>query len=213
MAKFFDLALDKYQALQFSSPVRAKSDVIVLWMNVVKAFLVQQPSAESDVAAALSINISTMSRVFCTLNDGRKIYSISFPFTVRKNGNEIHFFSRDGIAIDSQISSLVITLVNTDCVLDASDPYAFMDPVLNAMDINQGAWSLLRELMLAEDGYVRYDWDTERVNGHLHPEHHLDLCYSNPSTFKVGLSRQLNQAELLAILDVDTDCHYLHSSS
>ena len=213
MAKCLDLALDKYQALHFSSPVRNKSDVIVLWMNVVKAFLVQQPPVGSDVAASLSIIVSTMSRLFCTIGDGRKIYSISFPFTVRTDGAELCFFSRDGVAIDSQMSSLVITLVNTDGVLDAIDPYAFMDPVLNAMDTNQGAWSLLRELMLAEDGYVRYDWDTERVNGHLHPEHHLDLCYSNASTFKVGLPRQLTRPEFLTILDVDTDCHYLHPSS
>jgi hypothetical protein len=213
MAKHLNLGLDEYQAQLFLSPIRSKSDVIVLWMNAVKAFLVQQPPLGSHVAASLSIFVYTMSRLFCEAADGRKIYSISFPFTTRLDGTELRFFSRTGIAIDSQMSSLVLTLVNTDGVLDAIDPYAFIDPVLTAMDINQGAWSLLRELMLAEDGYVRYDWDTTRVNGHLHPEHHLDLCYTNASTFKVGLRRQLSQAEFLTILDVDTDCHYLHPSA
>lgn len=213
MAKHLDLALDKYQAQLFSYPIRGKSDVIILWMNAVKAFLVQQPPVVSDVAASLSIFVSTMSRLFCVMGDGRKIYSISFPFTVRTDGAELCFFSRSGIAIDSQMSSLVLTLVNTDGVLEAIDPYAFIEPVLTAMDINYGAWSLLRELMLAEDGYVRYDWDTARVNEHLHPEHHLDLCYSNASTFKVGLPRQLTQVNFLAILDVNTDCHYLHPSA
>ncbi|WP_221632746.1 hypothetical protein [Delftia sp. HK171] len=177
-----------------------------------KAFLVQQPPLGSDVAASLSIFIATMSRLFCEVSEGRKIYSISFPFTVRVDNGELNFSSRSGILIDSQMSSLVLSLVNTDGVLDATDPYVFIDPVLTAMDINQGAWSLLRELMLAEDGYVRYDWDTVRVNGHLHPEHHLDLCYSNASTFKVGLPRQLTRADFLTILDVDTNCHYLHPS-
>lgn len=213
MAKHLKLGLDEYQAQLFLSPIRSKSDVIALWMNAVKAFLVQQPPLGSDVAASLSIFVSTMSRLFCEVADGRKIYSISFPFTTRPDGTELCFFSRTGIAIDSQMSSLVLTLINTDGVLDAIDPYAFIDPVLTAMDINQGAWSLLRELMLAEDGYVRYDWDTARVNGHLHPEHHLDLCYTNASTFKVGLRRQLSQTEFLTILDVDTDCHYLHPSA
>lgn len=213
MAKYLDLALDKYQAQIFSSPIRGKSDVIVLWMNTVKAFLVQHPPVGPDVAASLSIFVSTMSRLFCVAGDGRKVYSISLPFTVRTDGDEICFVSRAGIAIDSQISSLVLSLVNTDGVLDSIDPYAFIDPVLTAMDINQGAWSLLRELMLAEDGYIRYDWDTVRINGHLHPEHHLDFCYSNASTFKVGLPRQLTQAELQSILDVDKDCHYLYPST
>ncbi|TQL81338.1 hypothetical protein FB549_2900 [Delftia sp. HK171] len=212
MAKCLDIALDKYQAQVFSSPIRCKGDVIILWMNAVKAFLVQQPPLGSDVAASLSIFIATMSRLFCEVSEGRKIYSISFPFTVRVDNGELNFSSRSGILIDSQMSSLVLSLVNTDGVLDATDPYVFIDPVLTAMDINQGAWSLLRELMLAEDGYVRYDWDTVRVNGHLHPEHHLDLCYSNASTFKVGLPRQLTRADFLTILDVDTNCHYLHPS-
>lgn len=213
MAKHLNLALDEYQAQFFLSPIRGKSDVIVLWMNAVKAFLVQQPPVGSDIAASLSIFVSTMSRLFCEVANGRKIYSISFPFTVRADGAELCFFSRAGIAIDSQMSSLILSLVNTDGVLDAIDPYSFMDPVLTAMDINQGAWSLLQELMLAEDGYVRYDWDTTRVNGRLHPEHHLDLCYSNASTFKVGLRRQLTRPEFLTILDVDTDCHYLVPSA
>lgn len=155
MAKHLSLALDEYQAHPFLSPIRRKGDVIVLWMNAVKAFLVQQPPVGSDIAASLSIFVSTMSRLFCEAADGRKIYSIAFPFTVRTDGAELFFFSRTGVVIDSQMSSLVLTLVNTDGVLDSIDPFAFMDPVLTAMDINHGAWSLLRELMLAEDGYVR----------------------------------------------------------
>lgn len=213
MTKHLDLALDKYQARLFSSPIRGKSDVIILWMNAVKAFLVQQPPIDSNVAASLSICVSAMSRLLCAMGDGQKIFSISFPFTVRTDGSELCFFSRAGIAIDSQMSSLILTLVNTDGVLQAIDPYAFMDPVLTATDINNGAWSLLRELMLAEDGYVRYDWDTVRENGHLHPEHHLDFCYSNASTFKVGLPGQLTRDDFLAILDVNIDCHYLHPSA
>lgn len=213
MVKHLDLALDKYQAELFSCPIRGKSDVITLWMNTVKAFLVQQPPVGSEIAASLSIFVSTMSRLFCAMSDGRKIYSIAFPFTVRTDGDGLRFFSRSGISIDSQMSSLVLTLVNTDGVLEAIDPYSFLDPVLTAMDSNHGAWSLLRELMLAEDGYVRYDWDTVRINGHLHPEHHLDLCYSNASTFKVGLTRQLSRDEFLTILDIETDCHYLHPSA
>lgn len=213
MAKHLNLALDEYQAQFFLSPIRRKGDVIVLWMNAVKAFLVQQPPVGADVAASLSILVSTMSRLFCEATDGKKIYSVSFPFTIKTDGTEIFFFSRTGIEIDSQISSMVLTLVNADGILDAVDPYAFIDPILTAIDINEGAWSLLRELMLAEDGYVRYDWDTARANGHLHPEHHLDLCYSNASTFKIGLRRQLTQAEFQTILNVETDCHYLHPSA
>lgn len=211
MAKRLDITLDEHQANQFLQAVRVKRDVITLWMNAIKAFLVQQPADEVDMAAELSVVVSKMSRLFLGVADGRKIFSIAFPFTVRTDGPELQFFSREGILIDSRMSSVVLSLVHTDGVLELQDPYSFLDPILTAMEADQGTWSLFRELMLAEDGYVRYDWDTERVNGHLHPEHHLDFCYSGPSTFKVGLQKQLGREEFLSILDLETDCHYLHS--
>ena len=63
--------------------------------------------------------------------------------------------------------------------------------------------------MLAEDAYVRYDWDEKRADGHRHPVHHLDLGYSAGGTFKVGLREAIDRAALVAILDIETDCHYL----
>ena len=86
----------------------------------------------------------------------------------------------------------------------------FIDPIIEASEVDELIWALLRELMVAEDAYMRYDWDEECADGHRHPIHHLDLYYSSGSSFKVGLAAGIDQESLISILDVDVDCHYLH---
>lgn len=207
--KHFDLAIDKYQAACFLEAVREKRDIIVLWMSAIKAFLVNHPTKESQSEARLSIVIMSMSRLFCELKEGGKIFSISFPFTVRYEGDEYIFSSRNGIRIDNRVSSQIISLVESG-TLQAADFSRFIDPIIEAVDVDPSLWVLFRELMLAEDGYIRYDWDVERVNGHRHPEHHLDLYYSQGSSFKIGLHGELSHATMISILNIESDCHYLH---
>jgi hypothetical protein len=190
------------------SPVRTKHDVVVLWMNAIKAFLANQPASTEQAEAWLSIAVKSMSRLFFGLSTGRRMFSVSFPFTVRKVEGELLFFSREGILVDSQASSQILGLLDTGA-LAATDFWGFVDPVLEAVEADADMWTLLRELLLAEDAYVRYDWDEERADGHLHPVHHLDLGYSNGGTFKLGLQGSIDHARLVEILDVDVDCDYV----
>jgi hypothetical protein len=207
--KRYDLGIDKYQAAAFLDAVRTKRDVIVLWMNAIKAFLANQPALDEQKAAEISIVIMSMSRLFCQLGGGRKIFSIAFPFNVKIDNDVIAFNSREGIAIDSRVSSQILALVEGGGVLDVLDFSKFIDPLIEASDIDPSLWALLRELMLAEDAYIRYDWDVDRANGHFHPEHHLDLYYSASGSFKIGLEGGIDHAALLSILNIETECHYL----
>jgi hypothetical protein len=213
VAKRFDLAVDRYQAASFLDAVRTKRDVIVFWMNAIKAFLANQPAEEGQREAQLSIVVMSMSRLFCELNDGRKIFSIAFPFNTRFENNELSFYSREGILVDSRVSSQILALIQGGGVLDAPDFFNFIDPIIEAADIDPSLWTLLRELMLAEDAYIRYDWDEERADGHRHPRHHLDFGYSAGCSFKVGLHDRIDQATLVSILNIEVDCHYLHRAA
>ncbi|MCM2566288.1 hypothetical protein [Janthinobacterium kumbetense] len=206
--KRFDLMIDRYQALHFLKAVRAKRDIIVLWMTAIKSFLVNQPTTEAQSEARLSIVIMSMSRLFCELNGGGKIFSISFPFAVRFERGEYTFTSREGVQIDNRVSSQIIALVESG-TLQAADFSHFIDPIIEAVDVDPLLWSLFRELMLAEDAYIRYDWDLERIDGHRHPEHHLDLYYSQGSSFKIGLRGELSHDMMVSILNIESDCHYL----
>ena len=63
-----------------------------------------------------------------------------------------------------------------------------------------------------EIGYLRYDYDERYNNGDIHPLNHLDINFTNGSTFKLGLKEKINQTVLDDIVDTGTNCHYLVKS-
>lgn len=213
MAKNFELDIDEYQAAEYLSAIRSKRDVVMLWMETIKNFLANQPAEGAKAKARLTICIDKMSRLFCSLEGGKKIFSIGFPFGVSFGNGQYRFLSREGIEIDSRVSSNIIALINANQIFGSQDFCEFIDPILELSEYEPHLWTLMRELMIAEDGYIRYDWDEMRQDGHLHPLHHLDVYYSNASTFRVGLGQQLDQPSLRSILDIATNCHYLRPAA
>ncbi|HJV85220.1 MAG TPA: hypothetical protein VJ698_07065 [Noviherbaspirillum sp.] len=209
MAKQFHLDIDEYQASTYLSAIRSKRDIVVLWMETIKNFLVGQPAVGPKVSARLTIHVDKMSRLFCTSEGGKKIFSVGFPFSVSFGDEQFRFLSREGVEIDSRVSSNIIALIGSKEIFGTQDFSGFIDPILEMSEYDPQLWTLIRELMIAEDGYIRYDWDEIRQDGHRHPLHHLDIYYSSASTFKVGLGTQLDQSSLMSILDLATDCHYL----
>lgn len=213
MSKQFNLDIDKYQAEIYIKSVRSKHDIVLLWMATIKNFLVGQPASGQNGVANLSIHVEKMSRLFCTSKEGAKIFSVAFPFSVMCIDDEYRFFSREGIEIDSRVSSSIISVITSGEIFVSQDFSKFIDPILEMSEFEPSLWALVRELMLAEDCYVRYDWDKDGRNGHVHPEHHLDFFYSNEGTFKVGLEQQIDKGFLASILDSTTDCHYLKTAT
>lgn len=209
MAKQFNLDIDEYQASIYLSAIRSKRDIVLLWMETIKNFLAGQPAEGPRVSASLTIRVDKMSRLFCSSEGGRKIFSVAFPFGVSFGNDQYRFLSREGIEIDSRASSNIIALIDSSEILGVQDFCSFIDPILELSEYDPQLWTLMRELMIAEDGYIRYDWDEIREDGLRHPLHHLDVYYSSASTFKVGLGKQLDQPSLISILDLATDCHYL----
>jgi hypothetical protein len=179
-------------------------------MQVVKDFLANQPAPLTSTVATLTIVIGAMCRIFCEQKSGKKVFSLAFPFSVREVDGQFIFYTRGGLDIDNELSSQVLTLVKDEFfgVFGVPDLDVFIDLILDE-DINIQMWPLLKELMLAEDLYIRYDFDEERAAGHLHPLHHIDLGYSSGGTFKVGLDSPIDRDTLVGILDVGSECHYL----
>jgi hypothetical protein len=65
---------------------------------------------------------------------------------------------------------------------------------------------------MLEAGYIRYDYDEEHEKGVMHPLHHLDINYSNQSTYKIGLKEEIDSITLKEILDIKNDCWFLNST-
>ncbi|EKK13931.1 hypothetical protein ACIN5162_3550 [Acinetobacter baumannii OIFC0162] len=107
--------------------------------------------------------------------------------------------------------------INNGIDLLSDDIRALIDEVL-IQDLNLSSnqeykyKKLLNHMFFQEDGYLRFDYDEENSNGHLHPLNHLDINYSNSSTFKLGLKARVDFHTFWDILRSDTNCFYLEKS-
>ncbi len=86
----------------------------------------------------------------------------------------------------------------------------FVTPICDyTEECDENFWVFLRELLLMEDGYIRYDYDEEHENGDIHPLNHYDLFYSSNATFKIGLEDKERQTNFIDLMDINTSCKYL----
>lgn len=205
--KRFDFRIDRFQANQVFMPIRRKADVISLWMNAIKLMLAYVPVAEDQAQGDMALVVSKMSRIFFAAEN--KIFSLNFPFCVSEDESGLVFSTLHCPSIDNRITSEILSLLHTEGVLAESDVLSFAEPIIDSCGIDANVWAFFRDLMLCEDGYVRYDHDTGRQNGHIHPLDHLDVFYSTASTFKIGCKNRVSLDDLSDMLDLKTDCHYV----
>lgn len=203
------LRLDEWQIRSFFGPIRTKRDTIKLLVNTVKLFLAPSEPPEDRVSGHVTVAVAKMSRLLYSLPN--KSFSIGMPFIVRKSGNSFSFSSHACPSIDSKVTSDLIELLDDNDLFEKINVLDSIEPILEIGDFNKEIWPLLRDLILWEDGYLRYDHDPERANGHQHPLHHIDLFYSSGTSFKVGLGSTLDSKRFLDIVDIRTDCHYLRA--
>lgn len=199
--------LDRYQAALFTKPIRSKEDIILLWMHALKLMLAYVAPEEIDKADSMHLHVDKMSRLFFRVEG--KTFSVNFPFFLRENDGDLTFSNQSCPKIDSRISSVVIGFLTHSRVFTKTAILDFSEPILDSSDWHATIWDLFRDLMLAEDGYLRVDHDPERMDGHRHPLDHVDIFYSSSSTLKIGLSTSLSVADFVDLVDGTTDCHYL----
>ena len=100
---------------------------------------------------------------------------------------------------------------------EADDLYTIYDELFNNEIYNSKSDDeqvyldkLLYNLIIFEDGYLRFDFhDKENEREDYHPLHHVDFFYSNEATFKIGLSGMLNISECIDVLDRNKKCSYI----
>ncbi len=207
--------LDERQVKLLFSPIRRKTDVIKLLMESIKIMLVNNEMEEDLIKGKMLLHVSKMSRLFYFSD--RKYFSINFPFFINKEDNCFLFYSKTVKDIDSRITSDVLGILSPERNLTASnsvyDLLEFTSEIEGDEVYRDIFWSFLKELLLFEDGYIRYDHDEERNNGLNHPLNHLDIFYSSGSTFKIGLTSRIPEDFLLKLLDSQSDCFFLTPKS
>ena len=204
--KTYEFPFESYQVDWFFSAIRDKKDVITLWMRAIKLMLLKTNVPEDLRAGSMVLTVSKMSRL--SFIGEKKIYSVAFPFFVSESEDGLSFRTTEHPNIDSRVSSDIISLLD-DSLPYSDEVFRFAEPIMDLCAADNNLWALFRGLLITEDGYIRYDHDEARHNGHRHPLHHLDIFYSSNSTFKLGLQRNLEHLEFVNILDIEKDCHYV----
>ena len=192
--------------------VKTKLQLLVILLEATRYMLVYHEMKDIDKEGKVTLVIDKMSRLFFEKSD--KFYSIVFPFNANRIGNKLSF-SFQNIDVDSQLISNVISTIRCNsfenrCSLD------FADAMFQFENEQEDFWVFLRELILFEDGYIRYDKDLEgykkakaKEQEHRHPVNHYDVYYSNKASFKVGLENEIVVNDFIDLLDIKTDCKYL----
>ena len=204
--KILEYSLDKFQFRIISSSFRTKIDVIRFWMNAIKLMSAYSAPSTVDVQAKLQVKIDKMSRIFVSSEE--KCFSVNFPFSVREDSEGVSFHNIHYGAVDSKASSEVLSLISSSAMA-SPEVLDFAEPITDSCYSSKFYWSLFRDLLLEEDGYIRFDHDPDNENGKLHPLNHLDVFYSQSSTFKIGVGSRLSMQELSDILDIKSECHFL----
>lgn len=207
--KIYSFEIHKSYVDRFFTPIRSKQHVIEVIMNAIKYMTLNPVVSEHLSRGKIILKIDKMSRLFFLKKD--KYFSITFPFSVKKNETGYVFSFQDISEIDAKLTTDVITMINSkefkgNCSLDFAFPIsAYQD------DSNDSFWCFLRELLFMDDGYVRYDYDDNeaRVNEFIHPLNHYDLFRSNSSTFKLGIKGRLSEESFIDLFDINTNCKYL----
>ncbi len=191
--------------------VKTKAQIIEILMETTRYILLHNDPeyvvSDEDSIGKIILYIDKMSRLFFFSKN--KYYTIVFPFHYLEDNGKYKIIFQSHIEVNSKLISKVISIIKCDefkaqCSLD------FVEPVYDAEgDCDEDFWIFLRELLLMEDGYIRYDFDSVHQKGDIHPLYHYDIFYSSNATFKIGLNNELHQDNFIDFVNITTDCQYL----
>ena len=194
-----------FQEDNFFSPLRTKTDYAKLIVLSARKLLLGNEIEEVHSDSKMKLIVDKMSRLF--FYKGNKYFSISFPLVTIIDDNEIsEITTYSGKNIDFKNISAVIAILE-------SEQFKFnpslIDFYIEPFGIESSGLFLLEEIFQFEPSYVRYDHDPLHENGKLHPLYHLDLNYSQHSTFKVGLNNNISENYFENLHNTNTECLYL----
>ena len=192
---------------------RNKMDIIKTVVNYVKYITVMKLEYDERKEIQSILYIDKMSRLF--IGNSKSIHSFQFPFFIDKVDSEFKAYSKE-LEMDSKAISLILSFFEMfDGLESMGDMYDCFIKVLAEYDVKDQIsenmyWNAIYDLLVFEPGYIRYDIDfSDRLDTVKHPAHHLDINYDNASTFKIGLSKEINFDEFIRILNIKEKCYLL----
>jgi len=217
----FEIANDMHNIVfSVNNLIKTKMQLLDILLRSIRYIMYYPNIQKNKVAGKIIIIVDKMSRIFFFSNNKVKYYTIPLPMTIMKTNNPDsakYEFELNGIRLTSELISSVIQLINSGIEKTSSslELAELFDDV--EIQLEKDVWSVFRDLLLSEEGYVRYDEDTNAYNEALkkeepkrHPKNHLDIFLHSHNQFKIGLNKPLSDKEFIDILNLKTDCYFLH---
>ena len=195
-----------FQEHLFFFAIRDKIDYSRLLVYSARQLLLEIDAGETKVFSNMKLIVDKMSRLFFYKDN--KYFSISFPLTITtdEKNNVTALTTYRGKSLDSQSISAVISIIDSEQFkLNPSIVDFYIEP----NGIESSGLLLLEEIFQFEPSYIRYDIDAENEKGKLHPLHHLDINYSQYSTFKFGLPKEITLDYFENMQNIKTDCSFV----
>lgn len=197
------------------SAVRNRMDVIKIVIKACEFIIDEQYSICEhirDVKDKSFIYMDKMKRI--VISTENQLFSIGFPFNVDIDNVKITYLNNT-ITINNHILSVIESLINVldeRCSIEEILEKIWEDEGFEqASDAEKYAiCTLITVLLSYEVGYIRYDYDDVHENGKLHPLNHFDVNYSTNTTYKIGANKKLDIELFLKLLDITSECLYLH---
>jgi len=203
--KLIEKHIFPFKENEFFRPIRDKIDFARIIIYSARYLLLNIPTDDTECNSKMKLCVDKMSRLF--FYKDKKYFSVSFPFSIQIDENEITDISTlSGKSINSKSLSSVISILE--------DPAFNLNPSLTDYYIDSDTAEsvgigILEEVFQSEAGYIRYDNDPKNENGKLHPLNHLDVNYSPYGTYKIGLENEIETMIFDDILNIKTDCSFL----
>lgn len=207
------------EMIQYNSSIRSKYHILQILMAITRYLLISKPQSISEIEKEippdkirLVVYIDKMSRIFLSEKD--KIHSFYFPFTLTVHDEKYVISFKNDIEITNVtctvFESVFYSLSESDTMEDILEYYW---DIVSDLQISKEETALygrlLAYLLSFEPGYLRFDHDTARKNGSMHPEDHFDINYTDGASFKFGLSKPLDDVSFIDIIDTTSPCRYL----
>lgn len=199
--------------------IKSKIQLLSIILESLRYIMYKSNTPLKGSFGKIIIYIDKMSRIF--FFSDKKYYSVSLAMTVIENKQDCeskpkYEFELNGIRLTSQLISSLIQLLDSG-IERLPSSFDFVDLIDEEEKKNgKEVWEILRDLILFEEGYIRYDKDinayaeaVKRGQGDLHPENHLDICLRSGGQFKLGLHKELSENEFIDILNLKTSCKFL----
>ena len=195
-----------FQEHLFFFAIRDKIDYTRILVYGARQLLLEIEAGETKVSSNMKLIVDKMSRLF--FYKDKKYFSVSFPFitTLDNENNVVELTTYTGKRLDNQSISSVISIIDSEQFkLNPS----LIDFYLEPNGIESSGLMLLEEIFQFEPSYIRYDNDPNSEKEKLHPLNHLDINYSQYSTFKIGLHKEITSDYFENLQNIKTDCSFI----